>query len=127
MVVGNPDVAAANIGYTLVAVVVSLLNVAPAAGAAALVQVVPLEVKIFPDVLGATKVGVEVPAPNITLLAVSVVSPVPPLVTANVPAKVIAPEVAELGVKPVVPAENVNTGALAAEDASNVTTPELFL
>jgi hypothetical protein len=58
---------------------------------------------------------------------VYVVMSVPPLPVANVPARVTAPEVAELGVKPVVPAENVNTGALAAEDASKVTTPELFL
>ena len=37
------------------------------------------------------------------------VKPVPPLVVANVPANVTAPDVAEDGVKPVVPAENVVT------------------
>ena len=41
------------------------------------------------------------------------VSPVPPLATANVPANVTAPEVAELGVKPVEPAENVLTPSVA--------------
>ena len=35
-----------------------------------------------------------------------VVTPVPPLATANVPASVIAPVVAVLGVRPVDPAEN---------------------
>ena len=40
------------------------------------------------------------------------VSPVPPLVVANVPASVIAPLVAVLGVKPVVPALNVVTAEL---------------
>ena len=37
------------------------------------------------------------------------VTPVPPLATAKVPAKVIAPDVALFGVKPVDPAENVLT------------------
>ena len=36
-------------------------------------------------------------------------TPVPPLPTTNVPASVTAPEVAVLGVKPVVPALNVDT------------------
>lgn len=40
------------------------------------------------------------------------VNPVPPLVVANVPAKVIAPAVADDGVKPVVPPENVVTATL---------------
>ena len=44
-------------------------------------QVEPLEVKILPFVLGATKVGVEVPLPRMTLLAVSVVRLVPPEAT----------------------------------------------
>jgi hypothetical protein len=57
---------------------------------------------------------------------VEVVTPVPPFATFSVPAKVIAPEVAVEGVKPVVPAENVVTGATVAEDANSVTTPELF-
>ena len=52
---------------------------------------------------------------------------VPPLVVASVPAKVIAPEVALDGVKPVVPAEKVVTGATVAVDANNVTTPAEFL
>jgi hypothetical protein len=59
-------------------------------------------------------------------LAENDVRPVPPFVVASVPASVIAPEVAVEGVKPVVPAENVVTGATVAEDANRVTTPELF-
>jgi hypothetical protein len=62
---------------------------------AALVQVVPLDVNTLPDVLGATKVGLEVPAPNITLFAVNVPKPVPPEVTARgvfkPPVRVVAP------------------------------------
>ena len=55
----------------------------PPAGAE-LNQVVPLEVRTFPEVEGATKVGAEVPFPRITLSAVSVASPVPPDATASV-------------------------------------------
>ena len=40
---------------------------------------------------------------------VEVVTPVPPLATANVPPKVIAPLVAVFGVRPVVPALKVET------------------
>jgi hypothetical protein len=47
-------------------------------GKAADVQVVPLEVSTFPEVLGATNPTAEVPLPRITLLAVSVEAPVPP-------------------------------------------------
>ena len=56
----------------------------PPAGAV-LCQVVPLEVRTFPEVEGATKVGAEVPFPSITFSAVSVASPVPPDETASVP------------------------------------------
>ena len=48
-------------------------------------QVVPLLVSTLPEVLGATNSGVEVPLPRITLLAVSVAAPVPPLATGRVP------------------------------------------
>jgi len=62
--------------------------------------------------IGVTSVGVVdntvLPEP------VDVVTPVPPLATANVPAKVIAPEVAKVGVKPVVPALNDETPAAIA-------------
>jgi len=54
-------------------------------------------------------------------------SPVPPFVVIKVPARVTAPDVAVLGVKPVVPAENVSTGAEVAFDANNDTTPALLL
>ena len=50
-------------------------------GAAALVQVEPLDVKTLPFEPGATKAGVDVPLPKMTLLAVRVASPVPPLAT----------------------------------------------
>lgn len=43
--VNEPDVAAANVGYTLVAVVVSLVIVAPLPVATAHTAVVPLDVK----------------------------------------------------------------------------------
>lgn len=48
-------------------------------------QVVPLLVSTLPLVLGATKVGADVPLPRMTLLAVSVVRLVPPLATGRVP------------------------------------------
>jgi len=47
-------------------------------GAAAEVQVVPLEVRTFPLVLGATNLGADVPLPKITFSAVKVVKAVPP-------------------------------------------------
>ena len=53
--------------------------------------------------------------------------PVPPLVAANVPATVTAPDVAVDGVKPVEPKEMVDTGVAAADDASSVTALEEFL
>ena len=43
---------------------------------------------------------------------VNAVRPVPPFVVAKVPAKVTAPPVAELGVKPVVPALKLVTAAV---------------
>ena len=45
----------------------------------------PLEVNTLPVVLGATKLGADVPLPNMTLLAVRVVKLVPPLATGSVP------------------------------------------
>ena len=43
------------------------------------------------------------------MIVVPVVTPVPPLATANVPPRVIAPLVADAGVNPVVPPEKVET------------------
>jgi len=58
---------------------------------ATLVHVVPFDVRTLPDVLGATKVGVDAPLPKMTLLAVRVVRLVPPLDTGNaVPERAIA-------------------------------------
>ena len=60
--------------------------------------------------IGVTNVGEVL---NTTLpVPVEVVTPVPPLATANVPAKVIAPVVAVDGVNPVVPALNEDTPPL---------------
>jgi hypothetical protein len=44
-------------------------------------QVVPLLVRTFPLLLGATTCNAPVPLPSSTLLAASVVDPVPPLAT----------------------------------------------
>jgi hypothetical protein len=54
-------------------------------GGAAEAQVVPLEVKTFPELPGATACRALVPLPNNTLLAVNVAAPVPPLATGSVP------------------------------------------
>lgn len=65
--------------------------VTPLAAGAVDCQVVPLLVSTLPAVLGATNKGADVPLPKITLLAVKLVAPVPPLATGNaVPDKVIA-------------------------------------
>jgi hypothetical protein len=63
----------------------TVMFVKPPAAAAADVHVEPLDVRIFPDEPGATKVTAEVPLPKMTLLAVRVVAPVPPEATGNVP------------------------------------------
>jgi hypothetical protein len=49
-----------------------------------LCQVVPFDVSRLPDAPGATKLGVLVPLPRMTLFAVKVLSPVPPEETASV-------------------------------------------
>lgn len=82
----------------------------------------PLDVSKLPEVLGATKVGAEVPLPRITLLAVNVVKLVPPLATGNaVPLYVIAsvPEVV-IGL----PVIDSTDGTVAATD---VTEPDPLL
>jgi len=91
-----PSVIAPEVAVAGVKPVVLPLNVVtPLAGAAALVQVVPFDVRRLPVVLGATNVGLDVPAPRITLLAVNVPKPVPPEVTARgvfkPPVRVVAP------------------------------------
>jgi hypothetical protein len=50
-----------------------------------LCQVVPLLVSRLPLLPGATKLGVEVPLPRMTLFAVNVPKPVPPFATVKVP------------------------------------------
>ena len=59
--------------------------VMPEAAGAVDCHVVPFEVKTFPDVLGATNKGADVPLPRMTLLAVRVARLVPPLATGSVP------------------------------------------
>jgi len=57
----------------------------------------------------------------------AVVALVPPLATARVPARVTAPDVADDGVNPVVPAEKVETLVVAVLLANSLTVPALFL
>jgi len=78
-------------------------------------QVVPLEVKMLPFVLGATKLGVDVPLPRMTLLAVKVVRPVPPWSTPRVP----------VDTKFLLPF--VNTGLLAVSEESMMSLAELAM
>tara|TARA_R110002126_G_scaffold77034_1_gene192261 strand:- start:67 stop:858 length:792 start_codon:yes stop_codon:yes gene_type:complete len=65
--------------------VIYILVPPPAAAGVVDCHVDPLEVKTLPEVLGATVCGADVPLPSRTLLAVSVVAPVPPLATGRVP------------------------------------------
>jgi hypothetical protein len=57
----------------------------PLAAGAVDCQVVPLLVNTLPDVLGATNKGEDVPLPKMTLFAVRVAAPVPPLAIGSVP------------------------------------------
>ena len=59
-------------------------------GSAVLCHVVPFEVRTLPLVPGATVWTALVPLPRITLLATSVVAPVPPLATVSVPEVIVA-------------------------------------
>jgi len=78
--------------------------------------VVIRDVPVAAPIFGVTKVGLV----ERTLLPEPVedVTPVPPLATASVPAKVTAPVVAVLGVSPVVPALNVVTPPAAPLEAA---------
>ena len=94
--------------------------IVPALGAgAALVHVVPLDVRTLPLVLGATACNAPVPFPSRTLLAVNDVAPVPPLATPRVPPKDTAPVVLVDGVNPVDPALNDVTPAVTFTDATH--------
>ena len=83
-------------------------------------SVVPLKANLGVVVVVPSKVNTDPVAKALVLVAygipfvVNEVKPVPPLVVANVPAKVIAPDVADDGVNPVVPALNVVTPPLVA-------------
>jgi hypothetical protein len=94
-----PPLATANVPATVTAPLVAVLGVNPVvpklivetAASAELAQVVPLLVNTFPAVPGATACNADVPLPNRTLLAASVVDPVPPLATPRVPVSVNVP------------------------------------
>jgi hypothetical protein len=97
-----PPLAVARVPARVTAPVVVVLGVKPVDPAekeltvvagAVLSHTVPLDVKRFPDVPGATNVGAEAPLPKITLFAVSVESPVPPSATARSVIPVIVPPV----------------------------------
>ena len=62
-----------------------MVRVEPPPPPAALVQVVPLEVRTLPVVPGATNSGALVPLPKMTLLAVRFARLVPPLAIGRVP------------------------------------------
>jgi hypothetical protein len=70
---------------------------------------VPFEVKTFPVVLGATTCTAEVPLPKMTLLAVKLVAPVPPLATGSVPVTLV---VKFANVVEVVPVPPLATGSV---------------
>jgi hypothetical protein len=76
---------------------------APPEESAALIHVVPLLVKTFPFVPGATNCTALVPLPRMTLLAVSVVAPVPPKLAESVPKDGATPAPAEIRACPDVP------------------------
>jgi hypothetical protein len=79
------------------------------------------------SVFGIVAEAVKADVPEPLTYPVRVAAPVPPLPTIKVPANVIAPVVAVLGVKPVVPAEDESTGADVAFDANSLTVPAAFL
>ena len=86
------------------------------------VDIVPRPlISVFGIVADAVMAVVPVPL----TYPVRVVAPVPPLLTTSVPARVIAPAVAVLGVKPVVPALNVVTPAVPL--AIRVMAPDVLL
>ena len=84
-------------------VVPALKVVTPPPAGAVDAQVEPLEVRIFPELPGATNRGADVPLPKITLLAVSVVAPVPPFPTGSVPVTLVVKLANVVEVVPVPP------------------------
>jgi hypothetical protein len=72
------------------------------------------------SVTAAAKFALEGVPRNVATPAPKLVIPVPPLATANVPAKVTAPVVALFGVKPVVPALKLATPVAAAVSTYNL-------
>jgi hypothetical protein len=78
VVTGLPEIE--NIGLEDPSDKATLVTVPPLEGVL-LSQVVPFEVKTFPEAPGATKVGALVPFPKMTLFAVKEANPVPPPAT----------------------------------------------
>jgi len=84
------DVTPAGTVYVPVAVIEVQVFVPAGSANASETQLVPLEVKTLPSAPGATTCSALVPLPSKTLLAVSVVAPVPPLATGRVPVTAVA-------------------------------------
>lgn len=98
----DPDVALVNVGYNGVAVEVSLVIVKPAVTVEAIdMEPLPFVILIPEPAVSVDLVSVlPVELPIKSSPSVYVVWPVPPLEGFNVPANVIAPVVAVLGVNP---------------------------
>lgn len=77
-------------------------------------HVVPLEVRTFPEVPGATKVGELAPLPIITLLAVRVLRPVPPSDTGRSVVNPVREVISEFAPEAAVPKELLAAEALIA-------------
>ena len=69
-------------------------------------------------------VPVDVVPPTIGIYAVTNVRPVPPLSTSSVPARTTAPDVAVVGVRPVVPALKVVTAVVDVNGVSQLNVPD---
>jgi hypothetical protein len=88
----------------------AMVRVADVAGA--VIATLLIDVAVATPSVGVVSVGLVLS--TTLLLPVLVVTPVPPLATARVPASVTAPVVAEFGVRPVVPAEKLVTAVVIA-------------
>ena len=110
----EPDVALVNVGYSAVAVVVSLVIVIPEVTVEAIdIEPAPGVILIpVPAVSEALVNVLPVELPINNWPSVYDVCPVPPEATPNVPANVTAPDVAVLGVNPLNDVWNVVTAAL---------------
>jgi len=90
--------------------IVALACDTPEAAGAVDAHVVPFDVNTLPEEPGATTCNADVPLPKMTLLAVRVVAPVPPLPTGRVP---VTPVVSG---RPVALVNVAETGTPSAEE-----------